>query len=137
MEECELCFEAIDSKCQFSCQHQMCLMCFIEYSKSQHICHICRQEIEYNKINYGGDQGFYFSGFDGTIRTLNSINLEKMMCTQLYRIVELRLFGRYFDDLRLIFSGRQLARNDVKLCDFKPNFGHYSTLDCVLKLKAD
>lgn len=136
MEECGVCFE-IDILCQFHCQHKMCLECFIKFSENHHSCHICRKNIDYDNIKFNGDETLYYRQLNGQIKSLKSMNLEKMTCLQLYRIIELKMFGNYVDDLRIINSIRQLPRDDIKVAEVKPVIIDQSIIHCVLRLRAD
>lgn len=138
METCNICYYDHETTCTFNCNHKMCFNCFLKYSEENHVCHICRVAINYDKLQLNnGNTTLFFIDFRGDMRTLFNINLEKITCIQLYRIIELKMFGCYYDELRIIHSGRQLKRDNNIISAVRPVITDSSTLHCVPRLRAD
>jgi hypothetical protein len=116
----------------------MCLECFIKFSETNQNCHICRVAIDYNNIKFvGGNVTLFYKDLSGKIGTIYKIDLEKMTSKQLYQIIELKMYGRYFDALNLIYGGRLIIRNDIALNISYPIIKECSTLHVVSRLRGD
>lgn len=135
-EKCDICYEDLKTFCTFICKHRLCLDCFLQYIEEKQECHICRTAINRKllKVN-GGNDTLFFKTTMGTMETFSTLDLNELTCMQLYKLVSYKIYGTYLDDLRLIYSGRILPKNNIIIKE--KHIENYSTIHCVINLRGD
>lgn len=137
-ETCNICFDDIKDKmmCVFECQHSMCLDCFDKYSESN--CHICRNYIDWKKLNFTGNNAMlFFKEITGNTITISGIDLNKMTTSQLHKLVEIKVYGGYIKAMKLIFCGKIIPSDDTVLNNVYPCIQTCSTLHIISTLRGD